>query len=51
MLSIEEIDYDQLYMVKETGAFIRVNQVDRDAETIADRVGNWYDIEDLEATQ
>lgn len=48
MTSIEEIYFDDICVVKATGSQFRVNQVDRDAETVADMSGNWYDVEELE---
>ncbi len=44
MIYFDEIECDMILVVKATGHSIRVNQMCRANETIADTVGKWYDL-------
>lgn len=44
---IDEVYTDETYFSVSRNVYIRINQIDFVAETVADEVGNWYDVTDL----
>ena len=44
---IDEIYCDEIYYSVSRNRNIRINQIDSIDETVADEVGNWYNVNDL----